>query len=69
MSVPPNVRRGYRFALAEIKTVLFVVLRNFTFSPLPGDPEVIKKGGVVLKPHVEGEEQAGTQLPLIVREL
>jgi cytochrome P450 len=34
---------GYRFALAEIKAILFVLIRNFKFEELPSKPEIEKK--------------------------
>lgn len=34
---------GYRFALAEIKSILFVLIRNFTFEELASKPVIEKK--------------------------
>lgn len=34
---------GYRFALAEIRAILFVLIRNFKFEELPSKPEIEKK--------------------------
>jgi len=34
---------GYRFALVEIKAMMFVLLRSFTFEPLPSKPEFERK--------------------------
>lgn len=34
---------GYRFALAEIKVILFVLIRNLTFEELPSKPKIEKK--------------------------
>lgn len=34
---------GYRFALAEIRAILFVLIRNFQFDELPSKPEIEKK--------------------------
>ena len=34
---------GYKFALVEIKAMLFVLLRNFTFEQLASKPEFEKK--------------------------
>ncbi|ODO08024.1 hypothetical protein I350_03607 [Cryptococcus amylolentus CBS 6273] len=58
---------GYRFSLAEIKVLLFVLLRNFEFQELHSKPEIEKKASVVMRPKVVGEEEAGPQLPLMVR--
>lgn len=34
---------GYRFALAEIRAILFVLIRSFQFDELPSKPEIEKK--------------------------
>ena len=34
---------GYRFALAEIKVILFVLIRNFDFEELGSKPKIEKK--------------------------
>jgi cytochrome P450 len=34
---------GYRFALAEIKAILFVLIRNLKFEELASKPEIEKK--------------------------
>ncbi|WVQ72763.1 hypothetical protein IAR50_002323 [Cryptococcus sp. DSM 104548] len=58
---------GYRFSLAEMKVLLFVLLRNFEFQELHSKPEIEKKASVVMRPKVVGEEEAGPQLPLMVK--
>ncbi|WWC98172.1 hypothetical protein V866_005063 [Kwoniella sp. B9012] len=60
---------GYRFALAEIKVILFVLIRGFEFEELPSKPEIERKASVVMRPRVKGEEKAGLQMPLLVRPL
>jgi cytochrome P450 len=34
---------GYKFALVEMKAILFVLMRNFVFEELPSKPQVEKK--------------------------
>ena len=34
---------GYRFALAEMKVILFVLMRNLVFEELPSKPKIEKK--------------------------
>lgn len=34
---------GYRFALAEMKVILFVLMRHLTFEELPSKPKIEKK--------------------------
>lgn len=60
---------GYRFAIAEMKVLLFVLLRTFTFELLPSNPEVTQKSYIVMLPWVVGEEEYGSQLPLLLRPL
>lgn len=64
----PHNCMGYRFALAEIKVMLFVLLRNFTLEALPSNPRIERRGqGFVQRPFVVGEEDKGIQLPVILR--
>ncbi|BEI86734.1 hypothetical protein CcaverHIS002_0700800 [Cutaneotrichosporon cavernicola] len=60
---------GYRFALVEIKMMLFVLMRSFEFDQLPSKPEYEAKSAIVMRPRVVGEEDAGLQMPLLVRVL
>lgn len=58
---------GYRFALAEIKAILFVLLRAFKFEMLPSQPKITAKNFIIMLPWVVGEESVGSQMPLMVR--
>lgn len=58
---------GWRLALAEIKAVLYVLIRNYKFELLPSKPKIEQRANFVMRPRVAGEEHAGTQLPLLVR--
>ncbi|KAK4689389.1 hypothetical protein P7C73_g726, partial [Tremellales sp. Uapishka_1] len=58
---------GYRFALIELKAILFVLIRNFAFEELPNKPEIVKKSLIVMRPRVVGQEKMGSQLPLLVK--
>ncbi|WVQ81300.1 hypothetical protein IAT38_003423 [Cryptococcus sp. DSM 104549] len=60
---------GYRFALSEMKTLLFVLMRGFEFEELGSRPEIERKVSVVMRPRVVREEAAGLQLPLFVKPL
>ncbi|WVR08887.1 hypothetical protein IAU60_005946 [Kwoniella sp. DSM 27419] len=60
---------GYRFALAEIKAILFVLIRGLEFDELPSKPVVERKASIVMRPRIVGEEKAGLQMPLLVRPL
>ncbi|TXT04309.1 hypothetical protein VHUM_04196 [Vanrija humicola] len=57
---------GYRFALAEMKVILYVLIRSFKFDLLNSNPEYEKKAQIVMRPRVVGEEDAGLQMPLLV---
>ncbi|KAL7423550.1 hypothetical protein Q5752_001130 [Cryptotrichosporon argae] len=58
---------GYRFALAEIRAILFVLVRNFTFDELASKPQIERKTAVVMRPRVVTEKECGPQMPLLVR--
>ncbi|WVQ74482.1 hypothetical protein IAR50_004083 [Cryptococcus sp. DSM 104548] len=57
---------GYKFALAEMKAILFVLMRSFEFQELKSKPEVEKKSAIVMRSRIRGEEDAGLQMPLMV---
>ncbi|KIO29615.1 hypothetical protein M407DRAFT_167529, partial [Tulasnella calospora MUT 4182] len=62
----PRACIGWRFALAETKAILFVLLRAFDFGI---DPQmtVKTKSVIATRPIVGGQETLGTRLPLIVK--
>ena len=61
---------GWRFAVTEIKVVLFTLLRAFSFEELPSKPDIVCQLKVVLRPAVKGEDENTVyQLPLLVRAL
>ncbi|ODN79678.1 hypothetical protein L202_03609 [Cryptococcus amylolentus CBS 6039] len=57
---------GYRFALQQIKVVLFVLLRGFDFQELKSKPELFRATSSVVQTYIRGEEHLGTQNPLMV---
>lgn len=61
---------GFRFALLEIKAVLFVVLRSFELEMLPSKPQVMRiSPSIIQRAVIVGEESKGMQMPVIVRPL
>nr|ODN90460.1 hypothetical protein L203_01569 [Cryptococcus depauperatus CBS 7841] len=60
---------GFRFALAEIKVILFVLMKNFEFDLLNSKPDIQLTSSIVLRPKVRGEEEYGLQMPLMVKPL
>ncbi|KAL1404861.1 hypothetical protein Q8F55_008472 [Vanrija albida] len=59
---------GYRFAVMEMKTAMFVLLRHYRFETLPSQPKISRRWLFVQRPAVEGEENLGPQMPLMVRQ-
>lgn len=52
-----------------MKVLLYVMLRNFKFEPVPSGPVIKPKWMIIQRCVVEGEEARGPQLPLLVRPL
>lgn len=63
----PLTCSGYRFAIAEIKTMLFVLMRTFEFTVPPSGRTIRPEAMVVMRPTVEGEKDKGPQMPLALR--
>lgn len=63
-------RSGWRFALLEIKAVLFVTMRNFKFEMLPSNPKFLRtSASIIQRSVIVGDEAKGMQMPVIVRPL
>ncbi|KAI9636876.1 cytochrome P450 [Dioszegia hungarica] len=62
---------GYKLALAEIKVILFVLVRGLVFEELASKPVINRHLDLVnvQRPRVVGEEAAGMQMPLMVKPL
>ncbi|CAK5270143.1 unnamed protein product, partial [Mycena citricolor] len=59
---------GYRFALAEMKALLFTLVRSLEFElGVPAEQLSQKGTAIVMRPIVLSEPEKGNQLPLIVR--
>ncbi|ORX39321.1 cytochrome P450 [Kockovaella imperatae] len=51
---------GYRFAMIEIKVVIFVLLRGFTINAVPGQSDVVRQGAIGISvPVVKGAKVPG----------
>lgn len=58
---------GYKLALMELKILLFTLIRNFTFEPVPG-VQIGKWNLFSTRPYVGGElYTVGSSLPLVVK--
>ncbi|KAI5118123.1 hypothetical protein M0805_008032 [Coniferiporia weirii] len=58
---------GYRFALIEMKALLFTLLRTFEFELAVPAEEFVARTMVVTRPYLKKDMKAGSQMPLIVK--
>jgi cytochrome P450 len=58
---------GYRFALVEMKALLFTLLRAFEFELAVPPEDIAKKSLIVQRPLVLSEPQGGNQMPLLLK--
>ncbi|KAH9965560.1 cytochrome P450 [Lactifluus volemus] len=66
-SAGPHACIGYRFTIAEVKALLFTLVRAFEFElALPAD-DIVCKSGAVSHPVVASNPAVGRQLPLLIR--
>ncbi|KAJ9125098.1 hypothetical protein QFC22_000051 [Naganishia vaughanmartiniae] len=63
----PRACIGFRFAIMEIKAILFVLIRNFVFDLPTPSVEIEKKTSLVTRPFVKGQREKGPQMPLAIR--
>ncbi|KAI0043380.1 hypothetical protein FA95DRAFT_1609417 [Auriscalpium vulgare] len=57
---------GYRFSVVEMKALLYVLVRAFSFS-LTMPPESVRtRTAIVTSPYIEGKMNEGPQMPLFV---
>ncbi|KAJ3557679.1 hypothetical protein NM688_g1343 [Phlebia brevispora] len=58
---------GYRFAIVEMKALLFTLLRAFEFDMAVPASSFIKRTSLTQRPMILGEEEKGNQMPLMVK--
>ncbi|KAJ7912531.1 cytochrome P450 [Mycena leptocephala] len=63
----PRACIGYRFSLVEMKALLFTLVRAFEFELAVPASDIEKKSGVVPRPILRSEREAGNQMPLIIK--
>ncbi|KAG8815206.1 hypothetical protein FRC19_001183 [Serendipita sp. 401] len=63
----PRACIGYRFALVEMKALLFFLVRNFEFELAVPAEDITRRPGVVTRPAVKSELSKGNQLPMFIR--
>ncbi|KAJ3557677.1 hypothetical protein NM688_g1344 [Phlebia brevispora] len=56
---------GYRFAIVEMKALLFTLLRAFDFDMAVPASSIIKRTSLTQRPMILGEEKKGNQMPLM----
>ncbi|KAI0002552.1 cytochrome P450 [Russula compacta] len=57
---------GWRFAITEIQAFLFELISELKFEPTKAAARIRRENCLVTLPMVEGEEQKGNQLPLVI---
>ncbi|KAF9077281.1 cytochrome P450 [Rhodocollybia butyracea] len=63
----PRACIGYRFSLAEMKALLFILVRNFEFELAVPPEDITTKTTLVQRPRLKSDDDAGSQLPLLVK--
>ncbi|KAI0033012.1 cytochrome P450 [Vararia minispora EC-137] len=63
----PHACMGYRFAVVEMKALLFALVRNFELHLAVSPSEVVRQTIVVMRPTLTTHPAAGPQLPLTIR--
>jgi len=58
---------GYRFAVTEMKAILFAFVRSFDFELAVPPAQITRKSFVVARPFLTADQDSGPQLPLIIR--
>ncbi|KAI0033894.1 cytochrome P450 [Vararia minispora EC-137] len=58
---------GFRFSIAEAKAVLYTLVRQFEFGLAMPPDDIVRKFNVVSRPFIDGNIEAGPQLPMLVR--
>ncbi|KAJ7646852.1 cytochrome P450 [Roridomyces roridus] len=63
----PRACIGYRFALVEMKALLFTLIRAFEFSLGVPASDIGSRTAIVQRPILRSEPKGGNQLPIVVR--
>ncbi|KIK04008.1 hypothetical protein K443DRAFT_676319 [Laccaria amethystina LaAM-08-1] len=63
----PHSCIGYRFALVEMKALLFTLIRSFEFELAVPASDIGKKAGIVHRPILLSNPEGGSQMPLLVK--
>jgi cytochrome P450 len=63
----PRACIGYRFAVMEMKSIIFTLLRGIRFEFPDPAPEIEKKSVIVTRPQIKGKKELG--MPLVLKSL
>ncbi|KIM23164.1 hypothetical protein M408DRAFT_265479 [Serendipita vermifera MAFF 305830] len=66
-SAGPRSCIGFKFALIEMKALLFTLIRGFQFELAVAPEEVIRRSAAVTRPVIKSEIDKGGQMPMIIR--
>lgn len=58
---------GYRFALMEMKALLFTLVRSFSFDLAFAPEELRTRTAALMRPYLVNEVEKGVQMPLYIR--
>jgi len=58
---------GYRFALVEMKALLFSLVRTFEFELAVPVEDIEERAMLVTRPYLKSDKNGGAQMPLIVK--
>ncbi|PVG01580.1 cytochrome P450 [Serendipita vermifera] len=58
---------GFRFAIVEMKALLFALVRNFEFKMNVPLEDLDEKMGIVTRPALKSQPKAGSQLPMLIK--
>ncbi|TFY63024.1 hypothetical protein EVJ58_g3484 [Rhodofomes roseus] len=58
---------GFRFALVEMKALLFTLIRTFEFELALPKEEIVRQRAAIQRPIVRGEMEKGSQLPMLIK--
>ncbi|VDB85149.1 unnamed protein product [Peniophora sp. CBMAI 1063] len=58
---------GYRFSVAEMKALIFTIVRSFEFRLAVSPVDIMRKSMIVGRPALSSNPAAGSQLPLLIR--
>ncbi|KAI0363656.1 cytochrome P450 [Pilatotrama ljubarskyi] len=63
----PRACIGYRFAVVEMKALIFTLVRAFEFELAVDPAEIRTMPGIVLRPYLRRAPEAGSQMPLVIQ--